>query len=180
MYTAVSVGILWKATHNDSAAAMSENATASKPVAVMVDLLMQKAIHGEQRSAAIQAIALMLLYLTVDPSCLTMMPPAFTSCPPYTLTPLRLELESRPFLVEPAPFLCAASTLKTYLGTVGTKARLLRHCPATKLEFIALASIVASCYNCMAAPRKGHSCSTITQQPMAARRSTAGLVHLTT
>lgn len=38
-----------------------------------------------------------------------MMPPAPTGCPPYTFTPRRLDTESRPFFVEPAPFLCAAS-----------------------------------------------------------------------
>jgi hypothetical protein len=37
------------------------------------------------------------------------MPPALTGCPPNTLMPRRLDSESRPFLVEPAPFLCAAS-----------------------------------------------------------------------
>ena len=47
---------------------------------------------------------------TVEPSWRTIMPPAFTGWPPYTLTPLDFELESRPFLVEPAPFLWAFST----------------------------------------------------------------------
>lgn len=51
--------------------------------------------------------------LTVEPTWRTMMPPAFTGCPPYTLTPRRLLSESRPFLVEPAPFLCAASMKHT-------------------------------------------------------------------
>ena len=37
------------------------------------------------------------------------MPPAFTGWPPYTFTPRRLALLSRPFLVDPPPFLCAAS-----------------------------------------------------------------------
>src|SRR6201989_1668094 len=37
----------------------------------------------------------------------TMISPALTSWPPYRLTPRRWELESRPFLVEAAPFLCA-------------------------------------------------------------------------
>ncbi len=41
-----------------------------------------------------------------------MIPPAFTGWPPYTLTPLRFDTESRPFLVDPAPFLCAASIIK--------------------------------------------------------------------
>ena len=36
--------------------------------------------------------------LTLLPSCRIMMPPAGTGCPPYTFTPRRLELESRPFL----------------------------------------------------------------------------------
>ena len=40
------------------------------------------------------------------------MPPARTGCPPYTLTPLLLDFESRPFFVDPPPFLCAASTEK--------------------------------------------------------------------
>lgn len=35
--------------------------------------------------------------------------PALHGWSPYTLTPSRLELESRPFLVEPLPFLCAHS-----------------------------------------------------------------------
>jgi len=33
--------------------------------------------------------------------------PAVTYSPPYALTPSLLEFESRPFLVEPVPFLCA-------------------------------------------------------------------------
>tara|TARA_B000000441_G_scaffold132708_1_gene120093 strand:+ start:52 stop:300 length:249 start_codon:yes stop_codon:yes gene_type:complete len=33
--------------------------------------------------------------------------PAFTTWPPQHLTPKRFALESRPFLVLPAPFLCA-------------------------------------------------------------------------
>jgi hypothetical protein len=42
----------------------------------------------------------------------TMMLPAMTSSDPNFLTPRYCALESRPFLVEPVPFLCAASTLK--------------------------------------------------------------------
>lgn len=49
---------------------------------------------------------------TLVPSCRMMMPPAFTGWPPYTLTPRRLDCESRPFLVLPAPFLCAASMVR--------------------------------------------------------------------
>src|SRR4051812_37347683 len=37
----------------------------------------------------------------------TMISPALTTWPPYRLTPSRWELESRPFLVDAAPFLCA-------------------------------------------------------------------------
>src|SRR6478735_4680237 len=37
----------------------------------------------------------------------TMISPALTTWPPKRLTPSRWELESRPFLVEAAPFLCA-------------------------------------------------------------------------
>ena len=55
---------------------------------------------------------------TFVPSCLTMMPPAPTDWPPYTFTPRRLDTESRPFFVDPAPFLCAAS--------IGTTAGLKR------------------------------------------------------
>src|ERR1700710_573808 len=38
-----------------------------------------------------------------------MMEPAGTTWPAKTLTPRRLALESRPFLEEPRPFLCAIS-----------------------------------------------------------------------
>ena len=37
----------------------------------------------------------------------TMISPALTTCPPKRLTPRRLALESRPFLLEPPAFLCA-------------------------------------------------------------------------
>src|SRR4029079_5046488 len=37
----------------------------------------------------------------------TMISPALTSWPPYRFTPRRCELESRPFLVDAAPFLCS-------------------------------------------------------------------------
>ena len=47
--------------------------------------------------------------LTCVPSCRTMIPPALTGWPPQTFTPRRFETESLPFLVEPPPFLCAAS-----------------------------------------------------------------------
>src|SRR5438874_4278140 len=36
-----------------------------------------------------------------------MIPPAGTNCPPYTFTPRYCGLLSRPFLLEPPPFLCA-------------------------------------------------------------------------
>src|SRR3954471_17744098 len=39
----------------------------------------------------------------------TMISPAFTTWPPYRLTPSRCALESRPFREELAPFLCAMS-----------------------------------------------------------------------
>lgn len=78
--------------------------------------------------------------LTVDPSCLTMMAPALIGWPPYCFTPRRLLFESRPFLVEPAPFLCAFSTTSARLGMANTMARLLvRVRPARALR---LASIV--------------------------------------
>src|SRR6478672_10988183 len=41
----------------------------------------------------------------------TMISPALTSWPPYRFTPRRWEFESRPFLVEAAPFLCAMSSV---------------------------------------------------------------------
>src|SRR4051794_8674769 len=41
----------------------------------------------------------------------TMISPALTSWPPYRFTPRRCELESRPFLVDAAPFLCAMSSV---------------------------------------------------------------------
>src|SRR5664280_1250985 len=43
------------------------------------------------------------------PRCRTMISPALTTCPPYRLTPRRWALESRPFRLEDAPFLCAMS-----------------------------------------------------------------------
>src|SRR5215471_3975107 len=41
------------------------------------------------------------------PRCRTRIIPAFTSWPSNSLTPSRLDWESRPFLEEPSPFLCA-------------------------------------------------------------------------
>src|SRR4051794_8446907 len=41
----------------------------------------------------------------------TMISPALTSWPPKRFTPRRWEFESRPFLVEAAPFLCAMSSV---------------------------------------------------------------------
>ena len=49
---------------------------------------------------------------TALPRWRMMMLPVATGSPPYFLTPRYLGLESRPFLVEPVPFLCAASTEK--------------------------------------------------------------------
>src|SRR5487761_942768 len=45
------------------------------------------------------------------PRCRTMISPALTCWPPNRLTPRRWELESRPFLLDDAPFLCAISAL---------------------------------------------------------------------
>ena len=64
-----------------------------------------------------------VVQLTWVPSCLTMMPPAPIGCPPYTFTPRRLELESRPFFVEPAPFLCAASIRGLKQGRAAARGR---------------------------------------------------------
>ncbi len=64
-----------------------------------------------------------VVQLTWVPSCLTMMPPAPIGCPPYTFTPRRLELESRPFFVDPAPFLCAASMRGMKLGRAAARGR---------------------------------------------------------
>src|SRR6516164_8358783 len=41
------------------------------------------------------------------PRCRTMIVPAFTSCPPKRFTPSLCPCESRPFVDEPPPFLCA-------------------------------------------------------------------------
>src|SRR5260370_4843268 len=41
----------------------------------------------------------------------TMISPALTTWPPNLLTPSRWALESRPFLLDEAPFLCAISGL---------------------------------------------------------------------
>src|SRR5579883_1749448 len=49
--------------------------------------------------------------LILVPRCRTMMEPPGTSWPPKTLTPNRWELESRPFLELPSPFLCAIGHL---------------------------------------------------------------------
>src|SRR5258708_8369113 len=45
----------------------------------------------------------------------TMISPAFTRCPPKRLTPSRWALESRPFGLDEAPFLCAISALPRLL-----------------------------------------------------------------
>src|SRR5688572_28066914 len=50
-----------------------------------------------------------------------MISPALTTWPPYRFTPSRWALESRPFLVEAAPFLCAiaSSSLESGPGRSG-------------------------------------------------------------
>src|SRR5262245_4424391 len=45
------------------------------------------------------------------PRCRTRISPALTSCPPNRFTPSRWALESRPFRLDEAPFLCAISVL---------------------------------------------------------------------
>src|SRR4026207_1077692 len=50
--------------------------------------------------------------LILVPRWRTMIEPPGTSCPPKTLTPRRWELESRPFLELPNPFLCAIRHLR--------------------------------------------------------------------
>src|SRR5579875_3146111 len=45
------------------------------------------------------------------PRCRTMISPALTLWPPNRFTPSRWELESRPFRLEDAPFLCAMAGL---------------------------------------------------------------------
>src|SRR5215208_1900329 len=44
----------------------------------------------------------------------TMISPAFTCCPPKRLTPSRWALESRPFRLDDAPFLCAILTASAF------------------------------------------------------------------
>src|SRR4051812_28765764 len=46
-----------------------------------------------------------------------MISPALTTWPPYRLTPSRCEFESRPFLVDAAPFLCAIRNLCCLLAS---------------------------------------------------------------
>src|SRR5713226_857366 len=41
------------------------------------------------------------------PRCRIKIVPAFTSCPPKRFTPSRCPCESRPFVDDPPPFLCA-------------------------------------------------------------------------
>src|SRR5213082_657796 len=51
------------------------------------------------------------------PRCRTSIVPAFTSCPPKRFTPSLCPWESRPFVDEPPPFLCAitqSSSLKNF------------------------------------------------------------------
>lgn len=76
-----------------------------------------------QQHVSEEAMLQQVVQLTWVPSCLTMMPPAPIGCPPYTFTPRRLELESRPFFVDPAPFLCAASMRGLKLGRAAARGR---------------------------------------------------------
>jgi hypothetical protein len=62
------------------------------------------------------------------------MPPAFTGWPPSTLQPRLLLCESRPFLVEPEPFLWAASTVKGTRGAALNTGRLHTALWPRKLE----------------------------------------------
>src|SRR5690349_19130237 len=48
-----------------------------------------------------------------------MISPALTTWPPYRLTPRRWALESRPFLVDAAPFLCAIASSPSALCGLG-------------------------------------------------------------
>src|SRR6201996_2037376 len=53
------------------------------------------------------------------PGCRTMISPALTLCPPNRLTPSRWALESRPFRLDEAPFLCAMSALRLRCARLG-------------------------------------------------------------
>src|SRR5919106_256440 len=54
----------------------------------------------------------------------TMISPALTAWPPNRFTPRRWELESRPFLVEAAPFLCAISVVLRVLRVLSRSSEL--------------------------------------------------------
>src|SRR6201999_817540 len=55
------------------------------------------------------------------PRCRTMISPAFTCWPPKRLTPSRWALESRPFRLDEAPFLCAMSALRLRIPCLGRR-----------------------------------------------------------
>src|SRR5215831_17200374 len=55
------------------------------------------------------------------PCCRTMISPAPTSWPPKRLTPSRWALESRPFRLDDAPFLCAISVVLLPRGGAGRR-----------------------------------------------------------
>ena len=80
------------------------------------------------------------------------MPPAGTACPPYTLTPRLWLTESRPFLVEPAPFLCAASIVRGIVGATRIEGRGAMALPPIKallpslVPCMALLSILMNLY----------------------------------
>lgn len=60
---------------------------------------------------------------TLVPRCLTMMAPGLATWSPKILTPSLFPLESRPFLVLPAPFLWAASMVRGKLEGWETESR---------------------------------------------------------
>src|SRR5688572_12121500 len=68
-----------------------------------------------------------------------MMLPALTTSPPYFFTPRRCEFESRPFLVDPCPFLCAISL---HADDVGYSNVGLRLAMSPALAFVLLGLIV--------------------------------------
>src|SRR5580700_7158492 len=62
--------------------------------------------------------------LILVPRCRTMIEPPGTNWPPKTFTPSRCELESRPFLELPNPFLCAIRHLEQNLADFHVRERL--------------------------------------------------------
>src|SRR3954465_13946481 len=73
----------------------------------------------------------------------TMISPALTAWPPYRLTPSRWELESRPFLVDAAPFLCAISVLLRARAVWGPSGRDVGDLDLGVLLAVPLALLVA-------------------------------------